>query len=508
MKLFRPLSRQAKVEKERRALDRGDEVRSEVGRCSADVVYFTNRHCIIDDAQGHGDGSGVMPFDLWPDQAVLMRGLVDGTNTIILKARQLGITWCVCAYVLWLALFRPGKVVLLFSIGEREAAEMLRRVKALYDRLPDHLRAHLPRRTRDMVSEQAFANGSIIRSLPASQRAGRSFTASVLVMDEAAHMQWASKLLTGAKPTIDNGGQLIILSTANGIGGMFHNVWSKGVKAVNAFKTVFLSWRSRPDRDQAWYDRQVAEADDPESIKQEYPSTPTEAFLSSGRNRFPEAWLEKLATGICDPLPLDRYPDHFEPIHNGLRIYRLPIKGRKTLLCADVSEGIEKLSEAKGKESDYCAAVLLDKLTGEELACLHGRWEPDEFARRLWLLADLYDSQVIVERNNHGHAVILALRKLKDSRVARGEDHKRGWLTTKQTRPVGIDSLAAAIRDGDLIIHSQAIIDEMQTFVVNEKGKPEAAEGYHDDLVMALAALFGWKKLGISTEFKVYDFDD
>src|SRR5690349_24033190 len=118
---------------------RSDEsVAVEFAKCSADVAYFTHTYGRIDDAQGSGDG--ILPFHLWPAQVEVLWSLMTEQLTVILKARQLGISWLCCSYALWLCLFSPGKVVLLFSKGQDEANEMLRRIRVLYERLPDWLR--------------------------------------------------------------------------------------------------------------------------------------------------------------------------------------------------------------------------------------------------------------------------------------------------------------------------------------------------------------------------------
>lgn len=414
-----------------------------------------------------------MPFHLWPAQTHVMWSLMLHRLAIILKARQLGISWLCCSYALWLCLFHPGKVVLLFSKGQTEANELLRRIKVLYQRLPDWMRDTLPSLTKDNTSEVGWANGSRIQSLPATQSAGRSLTASLVVMDEAAFLQWADALYTAVKPTIDGGGQLIILSTANGIGNLFHQLWLNAVAGRNDFKTLFLPWWARPGRDHAWYQRQLAEYTDPRMVKQEYPASATEAFLVSGRTRFQQEWVERQQAAPLLPLPVD-----LKAIPN-LRLYKLPEPGRRYVLGADVAEGTIA--------GDYSAGVLIDAETWEEMACLVGHWEPDEYAGYLHTLADFYHAELAPERNNHGHAVLTTLKALGCRRVAEGADGKLGWLTNAQTKPQAIDLLATALRDGLCQVRTQSAIDELLIYRIDDKGNTNAPIGYHDDLVMSWA---------------------
>lgn len=257
----------------------------EVAKCSADCAYFTDTYGQLDQPQGDG-GVATIPFRLWPAQTALLWRLMTERQILILKARQLGISWLLCAYALWLCLYHPGRVVLLFSRGQLEADELLRRIKVLYRRLPDWLRSALPNVTTDNASEIGWSNGSRAQSLPATENAGRSFTASLVVMDEFAFMQWADKLYTAVKPTIDGGGQLVILSTANGISNLFADLWERTLKGATRFLPVFLSWRMRPDRDDAWFAQVNQDAVDPLLVDQEYPSSPEQAFIATDRSSF------------------------------------------------------------------------------------------------------------------------------------------------------------------------------------------------------------------------------
>lgn len=437
---------------------------------------------MIDDAQGHGEGDGTMPFKLWPAQIGVMWQLMVERLIIILKARQLGISWICCAYALWLCLFQAGKFVLIFSKGQNEANEMLSRIRKLYERLPDWLKAAAPQLIKSNTTELEWSNGSRIESLPATKSAGRSLTATLVILDEAAFLLFASELYTALKPTIDAGGQLIILSTANGIGNLFHQLWTRASAGLNKFKTIFLPWWSRPGRDAAWYAAQLAEYTDGAMVKQEYPATAIEAFLVSGRVRFQQAWIAKQAPHLIDPIDLAHAPERFRPALaaiDGLLFYAPPQLGRRYILAADVAEGTET--------GDYSAAVLIDAESWVELASLHGHWEPDQYAAYLWALAQVYGAEIGVERNNHGHAVLVALKNLGAHKIALGHDGKRGWLTNAQTKPQAIDLLAQALRDGSLAVRTQAALEEMAIYRTLKDGDTGAPNGYHDDYVMAWA---------------------
>jgi len=102
---------------------------------------------------------------------------------------------------------------------------------------------------------------------------------------------------------------------------------------------------------------------------------------------------------------------------------------------------------------------------------------------------------VVPEVNNSGLALVKYLvdsgvsvyrrRKVVDSTGM--VEKAYGWNTDRVTRKTVIDHMAAELLEGNFDITDKDILAEMKTFVVNEKGKPEAAAGNHDDHVLAAA---------------------
>lgn len=276
----------AAAELERRRRQRQQTAAHTAAHYADDAAGFICEQIWIDDAQDHGLGSGTMPFTLWPEQRRVLSIIIINALVLILKARQLGLSWLCCAYALWLCLYRPGRVVLIFSKGQDEANEMLRRVKVMYHRLSPQLRGALPALAKENTEEMEWANGSRIKSMPATKSSGRTYTASLVILDEFAFIQWATDLYTALKPTIDGGGKLIILSTANGTGNLFFDLWERAKVGASRFVTAFLDWRARPDRDDAWYAATAADAVQSSLMGQEYPTTPDEAFSATSAERF------------------------------------------------------------------------------------------------------------------------------------------------------------------------------------------------------------------------------
>ena len=181
--------------------------KAEWERCRKSPAYFIERHCQVYDATARV----WLPFGLWPAQRDVLIDLEQHRLTVILKARQLGLSWLVVGWALWLMLFQPAATVLFFSKRDQEAVHLLAfRLRGMLDRLPDWLRPVL---VADNDHNIELANGSVGLAFPTT--GGRSYTASLVVVDEADFADNLDALLAAVKPTIDAGGRLILLSTAD-----------------------------------------------------------------------------------------------------------------------------------------------------------------------------------------------------------------------------------------------------------------------------------------------------
>lgn len=200
---------------------------------------------------------------------------------VFLKARQLGISWLVCGFALWLATQHAGQPILAYSQGQLEANELIRRTSFLYEQ--HALRDELPALIRDNTGLLEWSNGSRMLSLAATRKAGRSFTGALVILDEWAFMQWGRETLAAVKPTIDAGGKLFIISSADGQGSAYHQFWQHAKAGGQyGYTPVFLPWFARPDRDEGWRDRKLAESGgDTATVLREYPANDLEAFTAA-----------------------------------------------------------------------------------------------------------------------------------------------------------------------------------------------------------------------------------
>lgn len=240
---------------------------------------------------------GVQRFEPWAHLNQVANRLQARENLVILKARQLGISWLIAAYALWVAMFQEYARVLCISKGQLEADELLAKMWRIYEHLPWYLKEFAPV-TKHNISHPArleFSNGAEIIALPSTEDAGRSFTATLVLCDEAAFHPWGETNFSAYQPTLDGGGQLVLVSTANGSTGFFARMYRNAKRAgASSFRALFIPWWARPSRqrhvegqptgeaDPGWLETQRADyAATPAKFQQEFPSNEVEAFVAN-----------------------------------------------------------------------------------------------------------------------------------------------------------------------------------------------------------------------------------
>lgn len=426
---------------------------------------------------------------LWPAQGWLLRVVLAVHLLVILKARQLGISWLVVSYGTWLFAFHPRRYILLFSHRQEEAQELLDRAKHILAHLPAWMRPEL---VTDNELEIETARGSRIRAFPTSGSEGRTYAAALAVIDEAGTVRNLQKLITALEPVTEGGGRLVVLGTARGLGDYFSLIQQIRAGKLAAWRFVFLPWYSRPDRPAGWRTQQMAKATAKWQVYQEHPETPDEAFQLGHRPRFDTERLKALMRRARAPLPLrqkDVPADLWPLVQVGaLRVWRRPRPGKWYLVASDTAEGIP--------ERNRCTAAVMDQRAGLVVAELAGWWPDHEFAHLLAELGTWYGLAVLaVERNNHGHAVIANLVNVEDypgilyrmKDPGQAPTRKRGWATTTRTRPLLFDAMEAALADEGRRWYSGHFLGEALICAIDDSGRVGAPEieGSYDDLLFA-----------------------
>ena len=249
-----------------------EEIKSEIIKCGKNPAYFLDNYAKI-----VHQSKGVIPFRTFQFQKQLLNDFHDHRFNVILKSRQMGISTIVAGYVAWMLLFYKERNVLVMATKLNTAIEIVEKVKDMLDSVPAWLK--IAEVTINNKTKLELSNGSKIHGVPTSKDAGRSQALSLLILDEAAHVEDMDDLWTGLLPTISTGGRCIALSTPNGVGNWFHQTWVKALNSENDFIPIKLPWTVHPERDDAWFEREKQNMG-PREIAQEYECD----FLGSGNS--------------------------------------------------------------------------------------------------------------------------------------------------------------------------------------------------------------------------------
>lgn len=442
-----------------------EEQASEWALCAESPVYFIAAYCWVFNATDEA----WIPFDLWPAQAWALTQLMANKLVVILKARQLGFTWLILGYALWQMLFRPAATIGIFSRTETDAGDLLAfRLKGMYDRLPAFMQCRAV--LADNMSRWALSNGSVAMAFPTT--GGRQYTFSFLLADEADFQEDLPAFMRAVKPTIDAGGAMVLLSTTDkgNLGSLYKQIYRAAKRRANTWLPLFLPWYARPGRTAAWYADQkrdtLANTGSLDDLHQEYPATDTEALAPRSLDkRILSTWIEAC---YVEEEPHDV---NGAPAIPGLQLYRPPVPGRLYVVGVDPAEG--------NPTSDDSALTVLDVLSGEEMAVLAGKLQPSVIASYADQIGRYYNNAgLMVERNNHGHAVLLWLEEHSPLRRLPGEDEKVGWLSNKLGKTLLYNEMADCFRDKDTTLHS---FDTYTQLASIEGATLRAPDGEHDD---------------------------
>ena len=448
---------------------------AEILKCGKDPVYFTNNYARISHPI-----KGLIPFKTYPYQADLLTDFNDYRFNVILKARQLGISTIAAAYIVWLMLFYRDKNILVMATKFATAANLVKKVKAIMKNLPEWL--VLAEISIDNRASFELSNGSQIKAASTSGDAGRSEALSLLVLDEAAHIENLDDLWAGLYPTISTGGRCIALSTPNGVGNWFHKTYAEADEGANDFHPIVLPWDVHPDRDQQWFEKETRNMSRRE-IAQELECN----FNTSGESVIhPDdiAWVESI---VCDP-------KHRAGFDRNMWIWEDYSPEFSYLLVADV---------ARGDGADFSVFHIIKLETMEVVAEYQGKPNLDMYATVLQQAGKQYGNCLLVVENvGIGISVLEKLIDLDYPNLYysikstheyiesyQGATHSGavpGFTTSSKTRPLIVAKLEEFIRNRLIKVYSVRFSNELRTFIWHN-GKPQAMRGYNDDLTMALA---------------------
>lgn len=375
----------------------------------------------------------------------------------------------------------PGTTTALIGYNSDLTSELLDKIKTFHRTTPEEIRPTIHYNSKYEISFPNLESKIIV--LPSTENVGRGYTLTNALCTELAFWDKAEEKITALEASVPTSGHLVIESTPNGMGNSYHRRWMSD----NDYAKKEYGW---------WWGYSEQEIEEirkrmnnPMKFAQEYGLE----FLASGRSVFDQVMIKRLRKNQLsqgDMFKTLRGADSVVIKSDDLIEYSQPVPGGQYVFGVDVSEGVDG--------GDYASCTCFDRSTGEEVAFYRGYIAPDTYGKMLNRWGRKYNNALmVVEVNNHGLTTLTILKQLmypclyfrpsKFETMGMNYSDKMGWRTTTLTRPLLIDDFIQALRDGDLLIHSKYILDEMTTFIYDNSNNAIAQEGFHDDCIFGAA---------------------
>ncbi|MES2408758.1 MAG: hypothetical protein V4509_00475 [Patescibacteria group bacterium] len=468
---------------------------------------------------------------------------------IILKSRQLGFTTFIDIYLLDEILFNTNREALIVAHKVQDATEIFdRKIDFAIRNMAEDvkktffkLQRNAAKKIQVIVDYGPHAGGTSAIQVAAS---GRSGTFMYVHISEFAKMcvqypKNAAQVEADTFPAVPFDGFIFIESTAEGMAGRFYEMFQENWLTRDSitpmlsrvkFLPHFYNWQyddmelkkitdivpvSKMDQgeiDWGEYQKEHSLTDkeityyymkwlqlgkDVSKLRQEFPTTAEEAFVSTGQTYFPTTKVMTLLATAKTGTRGELVPDEkgiyrFQPTSSGrLEIFKQPKIGTRYIVGGDTAEGLA--------HGDAQVLYIINHKTEECDAIYSSQCAPDEFANDAFQIGKYYNWALLgIEVNKDGLWVNDALeklgyynlytRKIFDD-ITQKVTKYFGWKTTSATRPFSLAALKAVFLRKNSGFPAQ-LLGEMITFIRNQKGKPEALAGKHDDVVMSASIAY------------------
>ena len=221
-------------------------------KCMKDPVYFAKKYVKIISLD-----EGLVPFNLYPYQKKMFKHFNENRFSIVLACRQSGKSISSVVYILWYAVFHPEKTIAILANKGAVAREMLSRITLALENLPFFLQPGTKALNKGSLE---FSNNSKILAAATSGSSIRGLSINLLFLDEFAFIDDDARFYTSTYPVVSAGKdtQIIICSTANGIGNVYHKLWEGASQGTNEFKPFRIDWWDVPGRNKKWQKETIA----------------------------------------------------------------------------------------------------------------------------------------------------------------------------------------------------------------------------------------------------------
>jgi hypothetical protein len=476
---------------------------------------------------------GFVPFKLFPRQKEIILAYEKHRFNLVTKPRQAGVSTTTAAYmsikVGWADSDNPENILIIANKQEL-AFEFLSKIKDFLNQLPrwvwgSDYYGNAKNESKsifltDSKKEIKLPNGSRVKAVATSKDALRGFTPTFLIMDEAAYIDNGAEVFGAALTALGTGGKATLISTPRGMDALYYKTYDQAKNKKNNFNIVEMKWYEdlRYNKDLRWvrgeeiekeieftfdsYNRWLADGwkptsswyeemclgmnNDAKMIAQELDVS----FIGSGGNVINEEHIEQQnKTNVMEPKVTFGSEEE-------TWVWAEPIEGHQYIMGVDVS---------RGDGEDSSTIVILDFTTMEQVMEYQGKIQPDLLAQIVEEYGERYKAYTVVDVTG-GMGVSTVLKLLEFDYKLLHYDNANGKILSARQRELSsydknnkipgfhatsvrlpmISNLEYKIRTNGVKIRSSRMISEMKTFIY-KNGRPDHMEGYHDDLLMAMA---------------------
>ena len=501
---------------------------------SAPTIWIKRNLKIIDKA------GNLLPLNPNIGQLMLAKMMVKQRQAgfpvriVLLKPRQVGwSTWSEAEGFYFINTY-PNRTALVVSADLDSTNLVFNMTKLYQDQMPAELKLPTDASSRKEIVFSSPHRSRFITQTAGKDVLGRGGTVHFFHASEVAFWPKAKHGLAAVMQMVPHtpDSTVILESTANGVGGVFYDIFQKAVDRTRAsdslegYIPVFFPWYKFPEyvtlpprsfkvEDEEHETKEEFDLTDPQIywrrlkiqelggdvslFRQEYPATHIEAFQTTGNPvftgkmiHFQKGCLKDFETVIFSGERIE----HVNRSFNCWKIVSGVVEGRQYCMGIDTMES--RLSDVQDPKSllDCDGAVILDRATGKVAAAWQGRGDQNMLAKQClwaathyndaWVAPEIPAAMVLLNYFKEAGYNNIYNRQIHDERITTDESENLGWRTDLITRKWLVDDLIVAFSKQSIQVCLRSIVDEMETFIRDKNGKPVHRPGKHDDLLFAL----------------------
>lgn len=481
----------------------------------------------------------------------------------ILKARQLGFSTFIAAIIFTLTILVPNQTAAIIADTAEHATNLFKKYKFYYANMPGFIKKKLPMlasNAKELTVDYGHGQTSTVRVLVQGENAGRSDTCQYLHLSEVAFWQDIEDTTTSILQTVDDNNPNSIIAyetTANGAN-YYKYIWEQDVIGDSGYSALFYSWfqdktnvapysgfdlfdwekklmekHNLTFEQIAWYRVKYRKMrGNLSKLRQEFPSSPIEAFISTGNSQFNMELLLERKDQLAKLKPIKRGFFHFkkevsidgsqirisdirwvDSEFGEIKIYEEPKAGYPYVVNNDPAMGGE----------DFFATQIINNTNAHQAAVYHkNKCDADEVAFQMYCLLKYYNGALASGETNTTAYLLKTIYKCGYRFIYQDQDYetmgvrfqdKLGYKTKQTNRQAQIEAFAETFRDDPTIINDYETICEMESFQIVRNGqtgkeKAQAIGGAHDDLVMAFAGYFLCRGAQKAIPLKIVEVDE